>query len=56
MGTGVGTEQERRGILDRGSHKPGPWLEPLLRQPLEETSWSSAGSRETPMAPGHPSP
>lgn len=45
METGMGTEQERKGILD--SHKPGLWLELLPHQPLEGTTWSDAGSWET---------
>lgn len=40
MGAGMGTEQGHKGILDRDSHKPGPWLELLACQTLEETSWS----------------
>lgn len=47
MGTGMETEQEHKGILDRDIHKSGPWLELLPRQPLERTSWSDTGSRET---------
>lgn len=35
----MGTEQGHKGVLDRDSHKPGPWLELLLCQTLEETSW-----------------
>lgn len=47
MGTGMGTEQEHKGILERDTHKSGPWLELLPHQPLEGTSWSAMGSRET---------
>lgn len=47
MGTGMETEQEHKGILDRDIHKSGPWLELLPRQPLERTSWSDTGSWET---------
>lgn len=53
MGAGMGTEQGHKGVLDRDSHKPGPWLELLPCQTVEETSWSDDCSwkHNVPWAP-----